>query len=107
MKEASSFVTLFTRSQVETLYFVQVTEKGLINQSYVILTVMLSYQERYFKGHCPALIRSRNISLKQLETLSTVIYLSPDELYKAYIDINSNLPLDISICNSLLCKAKI
>ena len=107
MKETSSFVTLFTRSQVETLYFVQVTEKGLINQSYVILTVMLSYQERYFKGHCPALIRSRNISLKQLETLSTVIYLSPDELYKAYIDINSNLPLDISICNSLLCKAKI
>ena len=107
MKETSSFVTLFTRSQVETLYFVQVTEKGLINQSYVILTVMLSYQERYFKGHCPALIRSRNISLKQLETLSTVIYLSPDELYNAYIDINSNLPLDISICNSLLCKAKI
>ena len=107
MKETSSFVTLFTRSQVETLYFVQVTQRGLINQSYVILTVMLSYQERYFKGHCPALIRSRNISLKQLETLSTVIYLSPDELYNAYIDINSNLPLDISICNSLLCKAKI
>lgn len=78
-----------------------------MNHSYVILTVMLSYQERYFKGHCPTLIRSRNISLKKLETLSTVIYLSPDELYNAYIDINCNLPLDISIYNSLLRKAKI
>ena len=78
-----------------------------MNESYVILTVMLSYQERYFKAHCPTLIRSRNISLKQLESLSTVIYLSPDELYNAYIDINSNLPLDISIYNSLLRKAKI
>ena len=107
MKETSSFVTLFTESQVEALYLVQVEEKGLMNQSYVILIVMLSYQERYFKGYCPTLIRSRNISLKQLETLSTVIYLSPDELYNAYIDINSNLPLDISIYNSLLRKAKI
>ena len=107
MKETSSFVTLFTETQVEALYFVQVKEKGLMNESYVILTVMLSYQERYFKGHCPTLIRSRNISLKQLESLSTVIYLSPDELYNAYIDINCNLPLDISIYNSLLRKAKI
>lgn len=107
MKETSSFVTLFTESQVEALYFVQVKERGLMNQSYVILTVMLSYQERYFKGQCTTLIRSRNISLKQLETLSTVIHLSPDELYNAYIDINSNLPLDISIYNSLNRNAKI
>ena len=106
MKE-TSFVTLFTESQEEALYFVQVKEKGLMNESYVILTVMLSYQERYFKGHCTTLIRSRNISLKQLETLSTVIYLSPDELYNAYIDINSSLPLDISIYNSLLRNTKI
>ena len=42
MKETSSFVTFFTGSQVETLYFVQVTKKGLMDQSYVILTVMLS-----------------------------------------------------------------
>ena len=107
MKETSSFVTFFTGSQVETLYFVQVTKKGLMDQSYEILTIMLSYQERCFKGHYPTLIRSRNISLKQLETLSTVIYLSADELYNSYFDINSNLLLDISIYNSLLCNTKI
>ena len=33
--------------------------------------------------------------MKQLYILSTVIYLFPDEIYDTYVDINSNLQLDI------------
>ena len=33
--------------------------------------------------------------MKQLYILSTVIHLFPDEIYDTYVDINSNLQLDI------------
>ena len=44
--ETPSFVTLFTGSQVEPLYFVQVAEKGAAESILLVITVMLSYQER-------------------------------------------------------------
>ena len=68
---------------------------------------MLSYQETYFRGHYLKFVQSRNISMKQLEILSTVVYLSLDKIYDNYADINSNLHLDINIYDSLLYKAKI
>ena len=102
-------VTLFTGNQVEHLNFVQVTEKGVAAESklfdtfgHVILT-----RGRYFRGHYLKLVRSRNISMKQLESLYNAIYLSTDEIYDTYVDINSNLQLDINIYNSLLYKARI
>ena len=45
--------------------------------------------------------------MKQLETLSTVIHLSLDELYDSYVDINSNLQLQITIYNSVFYKTNI
>ena len=74
--ETATFITLFTGSQVKPLYFVQVTEKGMPNQSYPIRTVTCITcipGERYSKGHCLKLIRSRNISIRQLANLHTVI----------------------------------
>ena len=70
---------------------------SLLNQSYLILMVMLSYQERYFRGHYLRVVRSRNISSNQLEILSTVKYLSLDVIYDTYVDTNNNLQLDINI----------
>ena len=77
--------TLFTGSQVKPLYFVQVTEKGIAESKlsdpygHVILP-----GERYFKGHYLKLVRSRNISIKHLAILPTVIYVSPNEIYDTY-----------------------
>ena len=106
--EAPTFITLFTGSQVEPLYFVQVTENGIAESKlsnpygHVILP-----GEIYFKGHYLKLVRSRNISIKQLAILPTVIYVSPDEIYDTCVDIDGNLQMDVNINNSLLYKARI
>ena len=63
--------------------------------------------EKYFKGHYLKIGRSRSVSMKQLVVLPSDIYLSPDEIYDAYVDINTNLLQDINIYNSLLYKARL
>ena len=40
--------------------------------------------------------------MKQLEILSALIYLSPDEIYDTAVDTESSLQLDINIYNSLI-----
>ena len=40
--------------------------------------------------------------MKRLADLPNDIYLSPDEIYDTYVDINTNLQLDINIYNYLL-----
>ena len=106
--EAPSFVTFLTGSQVEPLYFVQITEKGVAESrlsdtyDHVILP-----GEKYFKGHYPKIGRSRSISMKQLAVLPSDIYLSPNEIYDTYVNINTNLQLNINIYNSLLYKARL
>ena len=43
--------------------------------------------------------------MEQLAVLPSDAYLSPDEIYDdIYVDINTNLKLDINIYNSLLCE---
>ena len=63
--------------------------------------------EKYFKGHYLKVGRSRSISMKQLVVLPSNIYLSPDEIYDTYVDINTNLQLDINFYNSLLYKVRL
>ena len=67
LAEAPSLVTLLTGSQVESLYFVQITEKGIAESrlSDIYGHVILP-GEKYFKGHFPKIGRSRSISMKQL-----------------------------------------
>ena len=105
--EAPSFVTL-TGSQVELLYFVQIIEKGVAEPrcSDIYGHVILP-GEKYLKGHYLKIGWSISISMKQLAVLPSDIYLSPDEIYGTYVDVNTNLQLDINIYNSLLCKARL
>ena len=63
--------------------------------------------EKYFKGHYFQIGRSRSISMKQPAVLAGDIYLSTDEIYDTYVDINTNLQLDINIYNSLPHKTKL
>ena len=71
------FVTLFTGNQAEPLNVVQVTEKGVPESKlpdlfgHVILP-----GERYFRGHYFELVRTRNISMKQLE-IYPLLYICP------------------------------
>ena len=63
--ETPSFVTLFTGSQVEPLYFAQVAEKGAAESILIgdYCHVILP-GERYFRGHYLKLFQSRNVSMK-------------------------------------------
>ena len=45
-----------------------------------------------------------NLYSRQRAILPTVIYVSPDEIYDTYVDIDSNLQMDVNIYNSLLYK---
>ena len=105
--EVPSFVTLFTGSNTELLYFVQVTEKGISEKNlsdpygHVILP-----GKRYFKRYYFKFSRSRSISFKQLQVLPTSIVLSPDEIYDTYVDIDEKMQLGINVCNILLQKAR-
>ena len=87
--EAPSFVTLLTGSLVEPFYFIKITEKGVVESrlSDIYGHVILP-GEKYFKGHYLKIGRSRSISMKQLAVLPSDIYLSPDEIYNTYVDIN-------------------
>ena len=60
--------------------------------------------EKYFKGHYLKIGRLRIIFMKQLAVLPGDMYLSPDEIYNTYVDVNTNLQLDINIYYSLLYK---
>ena len=72
--EAPSFVTMLTCSQVEPLYFVQMTEKGVAESrlSDIYGHVILP-GEKNFKGHYLKIDRSRSISMKQLAVLQSDI----------------------------------
>ena len=45
--------------------------------------------------------------MKQLAVLPSDIYLSPYEIYNTFVYINTNLQLDINICNSLIYEARL
>ena len=89
---------LLTDSQVEPLYFVQITEKGAAESrlSDIYVHFILPGQ-KYFKGHYLKIGRSRSTYMKQLAVLPSNIYSSPDEIYDTYVDISTNLKLDINI----------
>ena len=84
--EAPSFVTLLTGSQVEPLYSVQITEKGVAKSKLSdIYGHVILPGKKYFKGHYPKIGLLRRISMKQLAVLRSNIYLSPDEIFDIYV----------------------
>ena len=86
----------------------QVTEKGVAESKllnpYRHVTIR---GKRYFKVEYFKFVQSRNISVKQLEGLSSVICLSSDEIYDTYVDIDSTLKLDINGYSYLQYKTRI
>ena len=52
-------------------------------------------------------ISNDTIYMKQLAVLPSDIYLPPYEIYNTLVYINTNLQLDINICNSLVYEARL
>ena len=99
---------MLTGSQVEPLHFVQITEKWVTELRLSdIYGHLILPGKKYFKGHYLKIGQSRSISMKQLAVLPSDTYLSPDEIWDIFVDINTYLQLDINIYNSLLYKARL
>lgn len=101
-----SFITLYTGSTIEPLYFVQLTGKGIsekdLSDPY---GHFIAKGDKYFEGLYLKLCRSRNANVKRFSTLPTKIVISPDEIYDSYVEFNDELELDTNIYNSLNQKA--
>ena len=101
-----SFVSLFSGTTIELLYFVQITGKGVAEEDisdpyrHFVLEGM-----RYVKGLYLKAVRSRNPMVKKFTTLPTKIVVTPDEIYDTYVDFNDDLELDINTYKMLIRKA--
>ena len=101
--EVPSFVSLFSGSQNEPLYFVQVTEKGTAEKD---LTDpyghFIGTGEKFLKEYYLKQCRSKQISKKKFQILSTPIVFAPDEVFDTYVDITDNLYLDVQSLKLLI-----
>ena len=101
-----SFVSLYTGSSLEPLFFVKLTGKGIaernLSDPYGHFIVE---GEKYFEGFYLKMVRSKNAKVKRFSMLPSKIYLAPDEIYDNYIDFNEQLELDATVYIRLLQKA--
>ena len=101
-----SFISLFSGSSIEPLYFVKVTGKSVATEDLSDpYGHFVSKGERYFQGLYLKLVRSRDVNVKKFVTLPTTIVVTPDEIYDTYVDFNGNLELDCDVYNMLIRKA--
>ena len=105
--EIPSFVTVFTGVSAEPLYFLKIVEKGISNDTlsdnwgHVNLPGL-----RYFTGYYLKPVRSRSMQFKKFELLLLNIFITPDEVYDTYVEINSEMLLDVNVYNQLIQKTK-
>ena len=101
--EIPSFVTVFTGVSAKPLYFLKIVEKGISNDTlydnwgHVILLGL-----RYFTGYYLKPVRSRSMQFKKFELLPLNVFLTPDEVYDTYFEINSEMLLDVNVYNELI-----
>ena len=104
--EVPFFVSFFSGSQNEPLYFVQLTEKGTAEKD---LTDpyghFIGTGEKFLKEYYLKQCRSKQISKKKFQILSTPIVFAPDEVFDTYVDITDNLYLDVQSFKPLIQKA--
>ena len=102
-----SFVTVFTGVSAEPLYFLKLVEKGISddtlsdNWRHVILPVL-----RYFTGYYLKPVRSTSMQFKKFELLPLNVFITPDEVYDTYVEISSEMLLDVNVYNELIQKTK-
>ena len=96
ISQKSHLLSLFSGSQNEPLHFVQVTEKGTAEKD---LTDpyghFIGTSEKFLKGNYLKQCRSKQISRKKFQILSTPTVFAPDEVFETYVDITDDLYLDV------------
>ena len=104
--EVPYFVSFFSGSQNESLYFVKFTEKGTAEKD---LTApyrhFIGTGEKFLKGYYLKQWRSKQLSKKKFQILPTPIVFAPDEVFDTYVDITDDLYLDVQSFEILIQKA--
>ena len=104
--DVQSFVSLFSGSPNEPLYFVKVVEKGTaIGDLSDPYGHFISARDKFFKGFYLKMARSRQVNKKKFQVLPTEIVFTPDEVFDTYIDISEDLHLDVENFKHLIQKA--
>ena len=99
-------LSLFSGSQNEPLYFVQVTEKSTAEKDLSNpCGHFIGTGEKFLKGYYMKQRRSKQISKKKFQILSTPIVFAPDEVFDTYVDITDDLYLDVQSFKLLIQKA--
>ena len=105
--EITSFATVFTGVSAEPLHFLKIVEKGISNDTlsdkcgHAILPGV-----RYFTGYYLKPARSRSMQFKKFELIPLNVFITPDEVYDTYAEINSEMLLDVNVYNELIHKTK-
>ena len=104
--EFQSFVSLFGGSQNKPLHFVQVAEKVTTEKDLTDpYCHFIGTSEKFLKGYYLKQSRSKQISKKKFQILSTPIVFAPDEIFDTYVDIMDDLDLDVQFFKLLVKKA--
>ena len=92
--DVPSFVAVLSNNLNEPVYFIKVEEKGIAEcQLRDRFGDVVLVGKPYFKGNYLQKIRSRNISKFQFKLLPNPVYLEPDEVYQAFVEIDENLTI--------------
>ena len=84
--DVPSFVSLFSGSPNEPLYFVKVTVKGTASENHSDLySHFISTGGNFLKGFYLKLVRLRNASKKKYQLLPNEVVFSPDEVFICWI----------------------
>ena len=104
--EVPSFVSFFSGSQNEPLYFGQVTEKVSAEKDLTDpYCHFIGTGEKFLKGYYLKQCRWKQISKKKFQILSTPIAFAPDEVFDTYVDITDDLYLDVQSFKLLIQQA--
>ena len=104
--DVPSFVSLFSGSPNEPLYFVKVIGKGIASENLSdAYGHVVSSGEKFFKGFYMKLGRSKTASKKKYQLLPSEIFIAPDEVFDTYVEFTEDLFIDANMHKFLIQKA--
>ena len=93
--EIPSYVALISDDSSEPVYFVKVEAKGICEE---IMTDTyghtLNSGEKYFRGKYLQKVQSRKSNKKQFQLISRDVFVTPDEVFDAFIGSDDELAIN-------------
>ena len=103
--DVASYIALASYSTNEPIYIIQVSEKGEATEK---LTDRYGHVimpgEKYFKGKYLQQTRSRVMNIKQFKLIEHVVYCLPEEVFEAFLEIESNLSMKKVSYDSIVAR---